>query len=542
MAAEPVDVLVIGGGITGAGIARDAALRGFRTALVDKGDFGSGTSSLSSRLIHGGLRYLEQFAFRLVFEASRERRVLLRTAPHLVRPLPFLFPVYRGARVPAWQLRAGMWLYDLLAAFRNVRMHRWLGRAAALRLEPGLRATGLRGAALYYDAQVDDARLVLATVRAAAQAGALVANYAEVTGLVKPDGRVRGAMVRDVLGGRGFMVRALVVVNAAGPWADQVRRLDDPHAEPLLRPTKGAHVVVPRRRIGHTRAVTLTSPLDGRVMFVLPWDDSSYIGTTDTDADCSPDDVRVTAADVIYLLRSANAFFPDARLGPHDVTATWAGLRPLLRRDDTLPPSRVSREHRIVESPSGLFTIAGGKLTTYRVMAYDMVDRVAARLHALDGRPRPPRPPTARLALPGGEAADLEVLVTAAVARGAPDATARHLVRRYGSEAAAVLNQVDRDRSLGRPIVAGRPELWAEVAHAVEREMAMRLSDVLVRRLRLFYAPPDQGLAAAEPVAAWLAAALGWDAARRAAEVAAYRESVARSRAFAREVAAPQPG
>src|SRR5438034_764106 len=200
MAAEPVDVLVIGGGITGAGIARDAALRGFRTALVDKGDFGGGTSSHSSRLIHGGIRYLEQLDFGLVFEASHERHVLLRIAPHLVRPLPFLFPVYRGARVPGWKLVAGMWLYDLLAAFRNVRLHRWLGRKAVLRLEPGLRERALRGAALYYDAQTDDARLVIATVRSAAQAGALVANYAAATSLVKPDGRARGAALSG--GGR----------------------------------------------------------------------------------------------------------------------------------------------------------------------------------------------------------------------------------------------------------------------------------------------------------------------------------------------------
>ena len=540
MAAEPVDVLVIGGGITGAGIARDAALRGFRTALVDKGDFGGGTSSHSSRLIHGGIRYLEQLDFGLVFEASHERHVLLRIAPHLVRPLPFLFPVYRGARVPGWKLVAGMWLYDLLAAFRNVRLHRWLGRKAVLRLEPGLREQALRGAALYYDAQTDDARLVIATVRSAAQAGALVANYAAATSLVKPDGRARGATVRDVFSGHPYTVRALVVVNAAGPWVDELRRLDEPAAEPLLRLTKGAHVAVPQRRLGHTHAVTLTSPIDGRVMFVLPWGgadpDLSYIGTTDTDEDASPDDVRATARDVIYLLRSANAFFPQARLSPHDVVATWAGLRPLLRPDRAVAPSEASREHRIVESASGLLTIAGGKLTTYRVMARDVVDRVAARLHALDGRPRAPRPPTDRMPLPGGEARDLEILVKTAAAR-VPEATARHLVRRYGSEAAAVLNLVDRDRALGQPIVAGRPDIWAEVTQAVEREMAVRLSDVLVRRLHLFYAARDQGVPATSAVADRLAAALGWDGDRRAAEIADYLKLVEGSRAFAKEVA-----
>jgi len=539
MAHEPVDVLVIGGGITGAAIARDAALRGFRTALVEKGDFGSGTSSVSSRLIHGGLRYLEQYDLHLVLEASRERRVLLRIAPHLVRPLPFVFPVYRGARVPSWKLRCGLWLYDLLAAFRNVRVHRCLGRKATLGLEPGLRDKDLRAAGLYYDAQTDDARLVLATMRSAAQAGAHVANYAEVVSLVKPDGRVRGATVRDLLSGDIRTVRSLIVVNACGPWVDQLRRLDEPDAGPVLRLTKGAHVAVPRQRLGNTHGITLTSPIDGRVMFVLPWEDAeqSYIGTTDTDEDVSPDDVRATAEDVVYLLRSANAFFPQARLSPHDVVATWAGLRALLRPDGHLAPSQVSREHRIIESASGLLTIAGGKLTTHRVMAQELVDRVAARLAALDGRPRAPHPPTHRLPLPGGETADLDGLAKAAVERGASETAARHLVGRYGSEAAAVLNLVDRDRALGGRIVSGRPELWAEVVHAIEREMAVRLSDVLVRRLHLFYKTRDQAVPATSAVVDRMAGALGWDGSRRAEELAAYLQLVKRSRAFAREVA-----
>lgn len=538
MTAEPVDVLVVGGGITGAGIARDAALRGFRTAVVDQGDFASGTSSHSSRLIHGGLRYLEQYEFHLVREASRERRVLLQVAPHLVHPLQFVLPSYRGARVPAWRLRAGLWLYDLLASFRNVGLHRWLGRKATLRLEPGLRDKDLQGAALYFDAQTDDARLTLATMRAAAHAGALVASYASVTALLKPDGRIRGATVRDVLSGQEYTVRALVVVNATGPWVDELRRLEAPDAEPLLRLTRGAHVAVPRQRMGHTRAMTLTSPLDGRVMFVLPWGDLSYIGTTDTDDDSSPDDVRATGEDVVYLLRSANWFFPTARLSPRDVVATWAGLRPLLRAAALdVAPSATSREHRVVEGPGGLLTIAGGKLTTYRLMARDVVDRVADRLRALDGRPRAPRPRTDRLPLPGGETADLEGLIKAATERGARESTARYLVGAYGSEAAAVLNIVDRDRALGQPILVGRPELWAEVTHAVEREMALRLSDVLIRRLHLFYTTRDQALSAAGVVADRLAAALGWEAARRDADLSDYEQQVEGSRAFAEEVA-----
>ncbi len=536
MAAEPVDVLVIGGGIAGAGVACDAALRGFRTALVDKADFGAGSSSHSSRLIHGGIRYLEQGNLRLVFEASRERRILLRTAPHLVRPLPFLFPIYRGARVPPWKLRAGMWLYDALAAFRNVKGHRWLGPSDARRAEPALKGRGLAGAALYYDAQTDDARLVLAIVRSAARAGALVANYAQVTSLLKPDGRVSGAAVRDVLSGETRSVRAFVVVNAGGPWADALRRLDDPSAPPLLRPTKGAHVAVPRRRIGHERAITLFSPIDGRVMFVLPWGDLSYVGTTDTDADTPPDAVRVSAEDVTYLLRSANAAFPDAHLAPNDVVSVWAGLRPLLREDRSAAPSEVSREHRVVESARGLITIAGGKLTTYRVMGRDVVDRVAQRLHELDGRPVAPRPPTDRLPLPGGEAADLGVLLEGARARGVPERTAQHLVASYGSESPAVLNLVERDRALGAPILPGGPEIWAEVVHAVEREMALRVQDVLLRRLHVFYEHADQGAAAVTAVAHRMKKLLGWDNAQEAEELVDYFKVVERARAFRAEI------
>ena len=536
MAAEPMDVLIIGGGITGAGIARDAALRGLRVALVDKSDVAGGTSSRSSRLIHGGLRYLEHGDLRLVFEASRERRILLRIAPHLVRPLPFLFPAYRGARVPPWKLRAGLWLYDLLAAFRNVHAHRWLGAKRVRALEPGLRDKDLAGAGLYYDAQTDDARLALATLRSAATAGALIASYTEVLALAKPDGRVAGASVRDVLTGRRLELRARVVVNATGPWVDAVRRLDEPAATPLLRLSKGAHVAVPRARIGNTHAVTLTSPLDGRVMFVLPWGDVSYIGTTETEETVTPERARATGDDAVYLLRSANAFFPRARLAPHDVVSTWAGLRPLLAPDRSRSAGAVSREHRVVESASGLITIAGGKLTTYRVMGRDVADRVAARLRQLDGRRPAGAPATDRLPLPGGETADLDVLISSALARGVGEPTAKHLVASYGTESAAVLNLVDKQRALGKPILEGRPEIRAEVVHAVQREMALRLADVLIRRTHLFYQARGQAVTATAVVADVMGPLLGWDEARRAEEIELYLKEVEASRRFLKEV------
>lgn len=536
MAAQPVDVLVIGAGIAGAAVARDAALRGFRTALIDKGDFGGGTSSRSSRLVHGGLRYLETGDLRLVFEASRERRILLRIAPHLVRPLAFIMPSYAGARVPAWKLRLGMWLYDGLAAFRNVQRHRWLAPREALRADPGLRQKGLRGAALYYDAQTDDARLVLATARSAARAGALVANYAEVTSLLKSDGSVRGAVVRDVLDGNVHSVRALTVVNTTGPWVDAIRRMDDPAAAPVLRLTKGAHVAVPRTRLTSPSAVTLVSPIDGRVMFVLPWGEVAYIGTTETEFDGSLDEVRATGEDVVYLLRSANAFFPEARLTPDDVITTWAGLRALVAPRTPKAATSVSREHRVIESRAGLVTLAGGKLTTHRAMASGVVDVVAARLHRIDGRPVPPRAPTELQALPGGDSAALDVLIDSLLVRNIKESTARHLVMNYGSEAAAVANQVEKNRVLGRPLVEGRPEIRAEVSHAVEREMAMRLSDVLARRLHLFHLAPGASVKVAAAVARKMRELLKWTPTREADELAAYIEEVKRSRLFLTEV------
>ena len=537
MMEAPVDLLVIGGGITGAAIARDAALRGLAVGLIGKGDFAGGTSSHSSRLIHGGLRYLEHRDFRLVFEASRERRILLNIAPHLVRPLPFVFPAYKGARVPGWKIFAALWLYDLLASFRNVHTHRWLSRKAARHMEPGLREKGLTGAGLYWDAQADDARLTLATLRAAALAGANVANYVEVTGLSKPDGRVTGAVVQDQITGQTATIQGRVVVNATGPWVDGLRRLDDTNAAPLLRPTKGVHVVVPRARIGHTNAITLLSPVDGRVMFILPWGEVSYIGTTDTDDRGSPDEIRATGEDVIYLLRSANALFPQARLAPKDVISTWAGLRPLLAPQKSATPAQVSREHRVVESASGMLTIAGGKLTTHRVMGRDVVDRVAQKLHEIDGRGVPPRAGTDHLVLPGGDIADLEVMVESARARDIPEPVARHLVKTYGSESAGVVNLIERDRSLGRSILEGRPEVWAEVVHSVEREMAMRLSDVLIRRTHLFYEDAGHGSAAAPPVARRMADLLGWDRGRETEEIADYLTEVQRAREFMTGVA-----
>ncbi len=508
--AEPADVLVIGGGITGAGIARDAAMRGLRTVLVEQHDLAWGTSSRSSRLIHGGLRYLEQGNLRLVFEASRERRTLIGLAPHLVRPAPFAFPVYRQATVPLWKLAAGLWLYDILALFRNVKRHRTIGKRGMLEREPLLRDKDLVGGAIYYDAQCDDARLTLATARSAILHGALVSSYMRVERLELVDNRARGARVRDRLTGARGLIQATTVVNATGPWTDAIRRMEYPHAPPILRPTKGAHVVVPRSRVGNHGALTITSPIDNRVMFILPWGELTIIGTTDTDTAVSPEDVRATAEDVVYLLRSANAYFPNARLTEVDVLATWAGLRPLLIDEKARDASAVSREHRIEQGPAGMWTVAGGKLTTYRSMAAELVDAVVEELRKDFGRTITVRARTDEEPLPGGEAHDFAPLHEIGQSMGLPDRTVAHIVELFGTEAAAIFKLCRDDRAMMEPIHPDHPAIAAEVVHVTRRELACTVEDVLMRRLHLYYETPDHGVQCAAAVAGLMRDEFGW--------------------------------
>jgi glycerol-3-phosphate dehydrogenase len=525
LAADTADVLVVGGGITGAGIARDAAMRGLRTVLVEQSDLGAGTSSHSSRLIHGGLRYLEEGNLHLVYEALAERRVLLDIAPHLIHPLAFVFPVHRGDRVPLWKLAGGVWLYTLLALFRNVGGHSILGKRGLLRAEPAVRERGLTGGVRYHDAQCDDARLVIATARSAIRHGARMANYARVEGLDQADGKVRGARVRDLLTEETATVYARVVVNATGPWSDNLRRLEDAKATPVLRPTKGAHVMVSRARLGNRGAITMTSPIDGRVMFTLPWGEFAYIGTTDSDSSETPDHVTASADDVVYLLRSANAYFPNAHLSEHDVVATWAGLRPLLGGTTKLVgASHVSREHAILEGLGGMLSIVGGKLTTYRRMAAQMVDLVVQKLERLDGRRLPHRAATDQEPLPGGEARDVSSFTQVGLDLGLAPRTVEHLLRHYGDETAAVLNLARERRSLMTPLMPEHPAIEAEVVHIARRELAQRVEDVLVRRIHLYYETGNHGATAADRVAALMGEELGWGAERVGAEADRYRQ------------------
>ena len=369
------DLLILGGGITGAGVVLDAVLRGWRVGLIDKGDFASGTSSVSSKLVHGGLRYLEHGDFHLVYEVLHERRRLLENAPHLVHPLCFLIPFYQDARVPPWKYRIGLILYDLLAGRSNLRSSRRVDLGQLQQEFPGLRAAGLLGGASYFDAQMDDARLCLEVVRTAALQGACVANYVEAVGFDRRAGEITGVHAVDRVGGAQFSIRARQVINATGPWVDSVCRLAGDPGESHLQPTKGVHLVAPDR--GLTSAFLLLHPADGRVFFVIPWLGKTLIGTTDTLWEQSPDGVLVTDADRDYLLAGHNHYFSPPLEG-RDILSHFAGLRPLIRACGE--PSSLSREFRLYWSDSGLLSVAGGKYTTYRRMAEVITDAVARRL------------------------------------------------------------------------------------------------------------------------------------------------------------------
>ncbi|MBN1207231.1 MAG: glycerol-3-phosphate dehydrogenase [Myxococcaceae bacterium] len=525
LASEVFDVLIIGGGVTGAGIARDAALRGLRVALVEREDFASGTSSRSSRLIHGGVRYLEHGHLGLVFESSIERRRLLQLAPHLVRPLAFTWPVYQGARLPRWKLRAGLMLYDALALFRNVKAHRGFNARQVLQAEPHLNPEGLKGGACYYDAATDDARLTLANALGASEAGAVILNHASVRQLVIAEGKARGALVVDHLTGQELTVRAHALVNATGPWSDEIRKLDADRETTAVRGSKGVHISIPRERLGNRDALTLLSPVDGRVMFVLPADRHAIIGTTETATRAHPAEVRANEADVEYLLASANAFFPQAKLVRADVVSAWAGIRPLVARgySGAGDAGSASREHAIDVSPTGVIAISGGKLTTYRVMARDVVNAVERQL----GAPHR-RPVTETLPLPGGDIASVEAALEAALPEVAHADVALHLVRAYGSRWHQVWALSREDASLARPLVEGLPYLRAEAAHGVTCEFVHTLADLLIRRLKIAFETRDQGAEAARAAAEVMAPRLGWDDAEKQRQLEAYSQDAAR--------------
>jgi glycerol-3-phosphate dehydrogenase len=549
MTSAPFDAVIIGGGVTGAGIARDAAHRGLRVALVEKRDFASGTSSKSSKLVHGGLRYLEHGELRLVFEGTNERSLQMRRAPHLVRPIPFLVPIYKGKKPALAYVDIGLWIYDALAMFRSPKLHKTYRGKKVHALEPALRTDDLAGALEYYDCMTDDARLVLENVLDARVLGADVRSYTRATGVTHDKrGRVAAVQIVDELTGETSELRTRAVVVAAGPWTDAVLgALGVGLSHRLIRPTKGVHIVVDHARLPARRAVTMLTR-DRRVIFCIPWVERTVIGTTDTDHQGDPDDVAADLSDVLYLCEAANVFFPESHLTPDDVIATWAGLRPLIdpehgAEQGATRASDVSREHEVFVRDEGIITIAGGKLTTYRRMAREATDRVVEWLGdrgdaALEGRTIKPCRTKVR-PLPGAQGLEphghkgVEAIAERLRHNAAIDArVAEHLAQTYGVRAESVVVRGVADAGLLERINADLPYLWVEVDHAFEVDLARTVEDVLMRRVPLGLRGRDQGLDVAARVAQRMGKHLHWSEAERARQVDSYRRAVEATRRF----------
>ncbi|WP_037605642.1 glycerol-3-phosphate dehydrogenase/oxidase [Streptacidiphilus rugosus] len=527
MAERELDVLVVGGGVVGAGTALDAATRGLVTGLVEARDWAAGTSSRSSKLIHGGLRYLEMLDFALVKEALQERGLLLeRLAPHLVKPVPFLYPLQgRGWERP--YVGSGVALYDAMSVSsghgRGLPLHKHLSRRQALRAAPALRKDALVGAVQYYDAQVDDARLVTMLVRTAATYGTYAANRARVVGFLREGERVVGARVHDLETGAQFEVRARQIVNATGVWTDETQAMVGERGQFHVRASKGIHLVVPRDRIHSSTGLILRT--EKSVLFVIPWGRHWIVGTTDTEWTLDKDHPAASSADIEYLLEHVNSVLAMP-LTREDVEGVYAGLRPLLAGESDAT-SKLSREHVVQHAAPGLVVVAGGKYTTYRVMAKDAVDEV---VHALDQRVAPCCTDTVPLAGAEGYRALWNARGELARGSGLHVARVEHLLNRYGSLAEEVLRLIVDDPGLGEPLTGADDYLRAEVVYAARAEGARHLDDVLARRTRISIETFDRGTAVMTEAAELMAPELGWDKAQIDKEVEHYRKRVAAER------------
>lgn len=519
------DVIVIGAGINGAGIARDAAMRGLQVLLLDKGDIGGGTSAWSTRLIHGGLRYLEYGELRLVRESLRERECLLHIAPHLVRPLALLVPIYEGARRGLWTMRAGMIAYDLLSFDKTLPRHRMLSRDEALHGVPGLNRNGLLGAAVYYDAQVEFAeRLVVENVLSAATHGAHVMTYARVDNLILDADTVRGVEFRQPLNGAKHVVSARIVINAAGPWVDQVLGNVDgqPAAERLIGGTKGSHLIVGPFPGAPSRAIYVEAQVDRRPFFIIPWNDNYLIGTTDFRYENDLDDVNISQDEVEYLLHETNRVIPSAHLDRSSILYSYSGVRPLPfigeKDEESITRRHFIRPHA---KANNLFSIVGGKLTTYRSLAEEAVDLAFQKLN----RPSPACT-TAQEKLPGSETKDFSAFAKRLKEQNElSELSVSHLVRTYGVGAIAIMEMAAKDSRLANVIDTETGALAAEVVYAFKSEMAQKLSDCLMRRTMVGL-NSTRGLNAIEPAAKVAQDFLGWSEEKCWIEIESYRDYV----------------
>jgi glycerol-3-phosphate dehydrogenase len=531
---ETFDLVVVGGGVTGAGVALDAAARGLRTALVERDDFASGTSSKSSKLVHGGLRYLQQGEIGLVYQALAERQRLLKNAPHLVKPLPFMIPMFgKDGVIPAKIARLlgmAMWGYDLTGGARIGKLHERLTLDEAMAYMPTLPRDRVVSAYMYYDAAADDARLVLTLLRTASlEHGAVVANRVAVRGLTRTAGKVDGVEVEA--DGEQFTVRTRSVVNAAGVWSDEIRTFDEGTDPDSIRPAKGVHLTVPWSKVRNSIAAVVPTG-DKRSIFVIPQGDFVYIGTTDTDYDGPVDDPQCTPEDVQYLLDAIN-FSCTGGITHDDVVGTWAGLRPLVKSASSGRTADLSRRHKVARSSSGVVTITGGKLTTYREMAADTVDEVLETVLAgQPGVPQVGKSSTKHLKLRG--AAGYETLAGAAsVYKSVPAEVVTHLGDRYGGEARVLMSAIEADPSLLEPLVPGLPYIKAEAVFAVEHEMANSVDDVLSRRTRSRLLGRDDSADAAASVGELLRDRLEWSATDLDTSVEEYQSAVEHERTAA---------
>lgn len=526
LAEREFDVLVIGGGVTGAGCALDAATRGLRTGLVEARDFASGTSSRSSKLFHGGLRYLEQRNFGLVAEALRERELMLSTiAPHLVHPVPFMYPLAgRGWERP--YVATGLAMYDQMGGARSVPRQKHLTRSGALKLFPGLKPDSLVGAVRYYDAQADDARHTMTLARTAAHYGAVVRTSTEVVEVLSDEEKVTGVVVRDVESGRTQQVRAEVVVNATGVWNDSIQEMADADDTFTVRASKGVHLLVPRERIHGEVGLILRT--EKSVLFVIPWGQQWLIGTTDTDWSLDLAHPQATAADVQYILDHVNEVLVDP-LTADDVLGVFSGLRPLLAGADE-DTTELSREHAVGRGKPGLVSIAGGKYTTYRVMAADAIDAAVEEL-GMDAEGHESITENVPLLGADGYLAMLNLTAELAHESGLPEWRVERLLDRYGSKLQELLSLAVDDPGLLEPLSGEPAHLRIEIKYAVTHEGALHLVDVLARRTRMLIETEHRGTAAADEVATIMADVLGWDDDTRAAEIDGYRALVEAERA-----------